>query len=196
MKGLKNLLIGVVLCLLASVLDNQLHKEETVDKEFRKYTGWLIIAALLVVMVNLLGCTQPPAKLNSSYAPGYVPLGQMGCNNVGAPFIELNPLIAERDKEWVTEHENYHVTQTKEYGGCAKMMARYTTDLDFKLKIEAEAYCAVYNQQVKSGQEPYPTMEKIVFWLLEAYRPAWNRIRVVRSLKCWSDGTYVRPPRR
>ena len=81
-------------------------------------------------------------------------LGRTNCDLAGQPYIQINLNVPPEYRVWILVHERAHVAQIRAFAGtCFDYMARYRDDTPFRLKQEAEAFCAVYTEQKKLGDE-------------------------------------------
>lgn len=152
MKQIKNLLIGVALVLLASLVDKSLSKEDTVKQANRDWLTaleyWALAFIFIIVLALLAGCA--PARqamapkdgtsVINRRVPKYHNVAITTCGADGDPVITfLEPTYKDRDLFLLYIHEHQHVKQLT--GNCAAKMARYGSDPEYKRALELDAYC-------------------------------------------------------
>lgn len=86
----------------------------------------------------------------------------------------------------VIKHEKVHVAQMTRYGGCKATQARYNSDRDFALQMEAEAYCADlrYLMETDSTAVREVMLQNISLALATLYPIGKTPIEIRRHLKC------------
>lgn len=125
---------------------------------------WLI-AVLVVIVVRLFaGCARPAAD-STAVVPRqyqvvpYVPLlpldslspndGETRCDLLNHPIVlvKLSMMRDSSKAKYLLLHEGTHVRQVFAFGDCFGFVERIRNDSKFRFAIEAEAYCAVWQQE-------------------------------------------------
>ena len=160
MKCLKNILVGVVVLVLAILLDALIFKEPRM-----KNKGWWLVAfALLGVLLGLLGCAkyQPYTSVYPlPFPPTMANLAAItDCEAGGQPIILVNSNVEMPQAMWryVVIHERQHAIDMREYG-CRKALARVQKDPDFLMTLEVKAYCAQFVAMNNDGLFPEPAWQ-------------------------------------
>lgn len=156
------------------------------DRELRQYLKWVVIAAFVIIIANLVACARPTPVAIIPLEEDDAVLGRVSCDSVkNVPIIGLAPRLDSAQRTWVLLHERIHLSQIKDFGkGCMAFSKRYISDLTFRLKIEAEAFCGVYFVQTAKKVSPEPTLDGIMWRLLNRYDAVWSPIEVSRAMTC------------
>jgi hypothetical protein len=154
--------MGVMLVLLANQYERSQRRKEMKDdfsKGFNKALAWLLIATMFVIVIRLLSGCARPAQL---YRPvPYVPLmaldsassndGETRCDLLGNPVVYIKVREDSVFTKMVMLHEGIHVRQIFAFGSCFGFMDKIKRDGFFRFQMEAEAYCAVYDEETLRG---------------------------------------------
>jgi hypothetical protein len=112
-------------------------------------------------------------------------LGAASCDVQGQPVIWLHPALSASHAPWVLLHERVHVLQMESAGGCERFDRRVRADSMYRLRMEAESYCAVLEGQRLAHQTWVgPPYASIVRQLLEDYSYNYARDSVIAALPC------------
>ena len=79
--------------------------------------------------------------------------GQTVCDLNNVPVIVVSKTLLENEFELesVLTHERVHVRQVRDSGDCRAFMFTYTSNVQFRMAQEAEAYCAELDYRVRVG---------------------------------------------
>jgi hypothetical protein len=118
-----------------------------------------------------------------------VALGRTACDLNDNAVIYLRGGMARGQLESVLLHERIHVAQTRAFAaGCSAYVARYNSDDAFRLRVEAEAFCGVYEVQMRVSGAANPNLLAIVQTLMQqrSYKATWTPADVRRAMRCWA----------
>lgn len=155
---------------------------------------------LAAVLALCLGACvkQLPPEIVTVYTPyvAVVPLepadalrlyGRTDCDMNDKPYKRVNVSLSREQRGWVELHENTHVTQVWEYPfGCKAFVVRYNADQDFKLAVEAAAFCTVYSAQLRAKVKPDPSPDVIIRLLMSDYKATWSTEEIRKAMPCWT----------
>ena len=110
---------------------------------------------LFLLMAGCEGCVviQPYTAILPLNMPQAGMSGQTLCDLNGVPTVVVSHLLLGNDMELnaVLVHERVHVRQVQRHGNCNAFMFAYTNSVQFRIEVEAEAYCAELEYRVNHG---------------------------------------------
>lgn len=153
MRKLKALLGGLGLWLLAVAYNYHIQGRRPV-KARTVWLFWLSIALLLVV-ARILGAQEHIIYKDTLLVGGKPIQGvaYVDCVHDTPTIITLNRAPLASWWEELLMHERHHLKQMQTSGlTCDEYMTKFKSDPDFRLHIEAEAYCVAMKAYYPEGQ--------------------------------------------
>jgi hypothetical protein len=111
--------------------------------------------------------------------------GRTGCDLNGEPFMVLRNSLRGLKRARTVYHEQVHIHQMRTRG-CFAFVKDYEEDQQYRVRIEGEAYCAVYALQSILRETPDPSFPSIIAALEQNYSldSAWTADSIRKTIPC------------
>lgn len=114
--------------------------------------------------------------------------GRVLCDLLGMPVIYIRLSLPDSVAPMVLLHEKIHVEQAYAMGGCRNLRQRISSDSMFRLQMEADAFCGVFNTERLAGHPPHESVQDIFAVLSTKYQAAYDSAAVWKAMKCAPPG--------
>ena len=168
MKGIKNLLGGLILVAILIILDREIGQEEPMkNRTTRKL--WLAVALILAFVATCFGGVMSAQQTPIFYGalrPGI--LGQTVCNKKEEVAIIINDGydFDSVGLARVVAHEMHHAATIKRLGGCLKAAEVYKAD---PMTQEIPAYCMELKERMRESTEPGAVLQDFIRHIYNVY---------------------------
>lgn len=156
---------------------------------WRKYTK----SGVMILALFFQGCATNgyvPIVRVPEYSDAYA---RTMCGARGEPVVVVYANTPKDVEYYIGVHELMHVTQIRREKDCNTFMKRYTTSVEFRLKTEAEAECAMFDAYEEDGYEPN---QRALVNHVHARFPEFSEADIVEALPCipYSPGGHNETP--
>lgn len=154
----------LLLIIATYLFDKLIFKEEGMERKRFEAKQWfiniLLFGAVVMLLFTAMSCAGSQIVYNSKFlAPSQD--GVAVCRN-NRPFIVLRENLPEGRRQVAEAHEKIHARQMNEMG-CKNFIHKYSTDRDFRLEKETEAYCESIAKTVLNRKDVIRQIVPIIY---------------------------------